>query len=123
MNTTWPLLARNDQDLCLPQGWSPTKGPFSQQSTYFTAHRSLVRYPSYQSGTQEEDEERRSPLTEEEEGMGSKVEVEGTAIAYNNTTNHDINDINGEEEKVDEEEEEDTLPQDLSMISNRNVDS
>ena len=54
--------------------------------------------------------------------MDSKVEVEGTAIAYNNTTNHDINDINGEEEKV-EEEEEDTLPQDLSMISNRNVDS
>ena len=61
-------------------------------------------------------------MTEEEEGMDSKVEVEGTAIAYNNTTNHDINDINGEEEKV-EEEEEDTLPQDLSMISNRNVDS
>ena len=62
-------------------------------------------------------------MTEEEEGMGSKVEVEGSAIAYNTTTtNHDINDINGEEEKVDEEEE-DTLPQDLSMISNRNVDS
>ena len=62
-------------------------------------------------------------MTEEEEGMGSKVEVEGTAIAYNNTTtDHDINDINAEEEKV-EEEEEDTLPQDLSMISNRNVDS
>ena len=62
-------------------------------------------------------------MTEEEEGMGSKVEVEGSAIAYNTTTtNHDINDINGEEEKV-EEEEEDTLPQDLSMISNRNVDS
>ena len=62
-------------------------------------------------------------MTEEEEGMGSKVEVEGSAIAYNNTTtNHDVNDINGEEEKVDEEEE-DTLPQDLSMISNRNVDS
>ena len=55
--------------------------------------------------------------------MGSKVEVEGSAIAYNTTTNHDINDINGEEEKVVEEEEEDTLPQDLSMISNRNVDS
>ena len=56
--------------------------------------------------------------------MGSKVEVEGSAIAYNTTTtDHDINDINGEEEKVDEEEEEDTLPQDLSMISNRNVDS
>ena len=55
--------------------------------------------------------------------MGSKVEVEGSAIAYNITTNHDINDINGEEEKVVEEEEEDTLPQDLSMISNRNVDS
>ena len=55
--------------------------------------------------------------------MGSKVEVEGSAIAYNTTTtDHDINDINGEEEKV-EEEEEDTLPQDLSMISNRNVDS
>ena len=53
--------------------------------------------------------------------MGSKVEVEGSAIAYNTTTtNHNIN---GEEEKVDEEEEEDTLPQDLSMISNRNVDS
>ena len=63
-------------------------------------------------------------MTEEEEGMGSKVEVEGSAIAYNNTTNnHDINNINGEEEKVEEEEEEDTLPQDLSMISNRNVDS
>ena len=62
-------------------------------------------------------------MTEEEEGMGSKVEVEGSAIAYNTTTtDHDINDINGEEEKV-EEEEEDTLPQDLSMISNRNVDS
>ena len=62
-------------------------------------------------------------MTEEEEGIGNKVEVEGSAIAYNNTTNnHDINDINGEEEKV-EEEEEDTLPQDLSMISNRNVDS
>ena len=62
-------------------------------------------------------------MTEEEEGMGSKVEVEGSAVAYNTTTtNHDINDINGEEEKVDEEEE-DTLPQDLSMISNRNVDS
>ena len=62
-------------------------------------------------------------MTEEEEGMGSKVEVEGSAIAYNTTTtDHDINDINGEEEKVDEEEE-DTLPQDLSMISNRNVDS
>jgi len=85
---------------------------------------SYQRYPSYQSGTQEEEEEeRRSPLTEEEEGMGSKVEVEGSAIAYNTTTtDHDINDINGEEEKVDEEEE-DTLPQDLSMISNRNVDS
>ena len=56
--------------------------------------------------------------------MGSKVEVEGSAIAYNNTTtNHDLNNINGEEEKVEEEEEEDTLPQDLSMISNRNVDS
>ena len=56
--------------------------------------------------------------------MGSKVEVEGSAITYNTTTtNHDINDINGEEEKVVEEEEEDTLPQDLSMISNRNVDS
>ena len=54
--------------------------------------------------------------------MGSKVEVEGSAITYNTTTtNHDINDINGEEEKV--EEEEDALPQDLSMISNRNVDS
>ena len=62
-------------------------------------------------------------MTEEEEGMDSKVEVEGSAIAYNTTTNHDINDINGEEEKVEEEEEEDTLPQDLSMISNRNVDS
>ena len=64
-------------------------------------------------------------MTEEEEGMGSKVEVEGSAIAYNTTTtDHDINDINGEEEKVEEEEEEeDTLPQDLSMISNRNVDS
>ena len=62
-------------------------------------------------------------MTEEEKGMGSKVEVEGSAIAYNTTTtDHDINDINGEEEKVDEEEE-DTLPQDLSMISNRNVDS
>ena len=61
-------------------------------------------------------------MTEEEEGMGSKVEVEGSAITYNTTTtNHDINDINGEEEKV--EEEEDALPQDLSMISNRNVDS
>ena len=45
-------------------------------------------------------------MTEEEEGMGSKVEVEGSAIAYNTTTtDHDINDINGEEEKVDEEEE------------------
>ena len=56
--------------------------------------------------------------------MGSKVEVEGSAIAYNTTTtNLDINDINGDEEKVDEENEEDTLPQDLSMISNRNVDS
>ena len=63
-------------------------------------------------------------MTEEEEGMDSKVEVEGTAIAYNTTTTkNDINDINGEEEKVEEEEEEDALPQDLSMISNRNVDS
>ena len=74
----------------------------------------LLRHPSYQNGNQEE-EGRRSPLTEEEEAMEGNQEVENgiTYSASINTNDHISRD----------DKEEESLPQDLSMISNRNVDS
>merc|ERR1712130_1080769 len=77
------------------------------------------RHPSYQNGKQ--DEERRSPMTEEEEAMESQQEMEN-AITYSsssiNTNNHINSDVS-----TDDKDDEEALPQDLSMISNRNVDS
>ena len=73
----------------------------------------MLRHPSYQNGK----EERRSPMTEEEEAMESQHE---NAITYSSsiiTNNHISSDVS-----TDDKDEE-TLPQDLSMISNRNVDS
>ena len=102
----------------------------------------MLRHPSYQNGKQEE--ERRSPLTEEEEGMEGQHEMDNAitysaastnnhikamesqemenAVAYSSassivTNNHISSDISRDDK------EEETLPQDLSMISNRNVDS
>merc|ERR1712130_300088 len=73
------------------------------------------RHPSYQN------EERRSPMTEEEEAMESQQEMEN-AITYSsssiNTNNHINSDVS-----TDDKDDEEALPQDLSMISNRNVDS
>ena len=74
----------------------------------------LLRHPSYQNGNQEE-EGRRSPLTEEEEAMEGNQDLEN-GIAYSASIN--TNDHISRDEK-----EEESLPQDLSMISNRNVDS
>ena len=57
-------------------------------------------------------------MTEEEEAMESQHE---NAITYSSsiiTNNHIINSDVSTDDK-----EEDALPQDLSMISNRNVDS
>ena len=59
-------------------------------------------------------------MTEEEEAMESQHEMEN-AITYSssiNTNNH----ISSSDVSTDDKEEE-ALPQDLSMISNRNVDS
>ena len=59
-------------------------------------------------------------MTEEEEAMESQHEMEN-AITYSSsiiTNNHIINSDVSTDDK-----EEDALPQDLSMISNRNVDS
>ena len=98
----------------------------------------MLRHPSYQNGNQEE-EQRRSPLTEEEEGMESQHEMENNAVTYStavSTNNH----ISQEMENSitystassmvtnihiisRDDKEEEAVPQDLSMISNRNVDS
>ena len=64
----------------------------------------LLRHPSYQNGNQEE-----------EEAMEGNKEVEN-GIAYSASIN--TNDHISRDDK-----EEESLPQDLSMISNRNVDS
>ena len=99
----------------------------------------LLRHPSYQNGKQEE--ERKSPVTEEEEGMESQHEMDN-AITYSTaSTNNHIKAMESQEMENaityssassivtnnhisrDDKEEEETLPQDLSMISNRNVDS
>ena len=60
-------------------------------------------------------------MTEEEEAMESQQEMEN-AITYSsssiNTNNHINSDVS-----TDDRDDEEALPQDLSMISNRNVDS
>ena len=93
-------------------GLSLSEGDFSQNflCPAFSLICSLLRHPSYQNGK----EERRSPMTEEE-AMESQHEMEN-AITYSSsiiTNNH-----------IDSDDKEDeSLPQDLSMISTRNVDS
>merc|ERR1719397_360735 len=100
------------------------------------------RHPSYQNGNEEE-EQRRSPLTEEDEGMESQHEMENNAITYSTTvsTNNHIKTMESQEMEnaitystassmvtnihiiSRDDKEEEAVPQDLSMISNRNVDS
>ena len=98
----------------------------------------MLRHPSYQNGNEEE-EQRRSPLTEEDEGMESQHEMENNAITY--STNNHIKTMESQEMEnaitystassmvtnihiiSRDDKEEEALPQDLSMISNRNVDS
>ena len=100
----------------------------------------MLRHPSYQNGKQEE--ERRSPLTEEEEeGMESQHEMDN-AITYSTaSTNNDIKAMESQEMEnaitystassmvtnihiiSRDDKEDEAVPQDLSMISNRNVDS
>ena len=101
----------------------------------------MLRHPSYQNGN-EEKEQRRSPLTEEDEGMESRHEMENNAITYSTTvsTNNHIKTMESQEMEnaitystasMDtnihiisrDDKEEEAVPQDLSMISNRNVDS
>ena len=103
----------------------------------------MLRHPSYQNGNEEE-EQRRSPLTEEDEGMESQHEMENNAITYSTTvsTNNHIKTMESQEMENNaitystassmvtnihiisrDDKEEEALPQDLSMISNRNVDS
>ena len=86
----------------------------------------------------------KSPLTEEEEGMESQHKMENNAITYS-TNNHIIKTMESQEmenaitytsassmitnnhimsrDVSRDDKEEESLPQDLSMISNRNVDS
>ena len=88
------------------------EGDFSPKLSLSSLQLDMLRHPSYQSGKQDED--RRSPMTEEE-AMESQHEMEN-AITYSTsiiTNNH-----------IDSDDKEDeSLPQDLSMISTRNVDS
>ena len=99
-------------------GLSLFEGDFSPALSLSSLQLDMLRHPSYQNGK----EERRSPMTEEEEAMESQHEMEN-AITYSssssiNTNNH----ISSSDVSTDDKEEE-ALPQDLSMISNRNVDS
>ena len=60
-------------------------------------------------------------MTEEEEAMESQHEMEN-AITYSSSSINTNNHISSSDVSTDDKEEE-ALPQDLSMISNRNVDS
>ena len=60
-------------------------------------------------------------MTEEEEAMESHHEMEN-AITYSSSSINTNNHISSSDVSTDDKEEE-ALPQDLSMISNRNVDS